>query len=223
MDTPRKPSRRVLVAAIAAGVLTSTVAVSAGSAQAYPPGGDQALEVVFLDPVCELDAPYVAFELSPVGFESTGPASLTIRDLDGNVVDSLEFAGLSGSFLYPGASVDDDGNATDWPGWVSVDGTWVEDPSDARLRDGLNVTFNVNPSVTQFVAYPAADSGCAGPAGVSAFGSTTPTQASLPSTGSSGVSTTLLAAGLALLLGLALTTWNVVSNRRRSATETSLS
>lgn len=223
MDTPRKPSRKVFGAAIAAGVLTSTIAMSAGSAQAYPPRGDQSLEVVILDPTCELDAPYVAFELEPVGFESTGPALLTVRDLDGNVVDTFESAGLSGSFLYPGASVDGDGNATDWPGWVEVDGTWVEDPSDARLRDGLNVTFNVNPSVTQFVAYPEADSGCAGPEGVQSITRAAPTQASLPSTGNSGVSTTLLAAGLALLLGIALTTWNVVSNRRRSAAETSIS
>ena len=223
MTTSRKSSRRVLAAAIAIGVLTGVG--TAGSAQAYPPQpptDERSLEVTSLGPDCEIDVPHVVFAVEPVGFESSGPTLVTVRDLDGNVLENLEFAGLSGSFVYPGASVGEDGRATDWPGWKLEDGTWVPDASDARLRDGLNVTFQVNPSVTAFVSYPGADSGCAGPPAVASSASGTPTQAALPSTGNSGMSPTLLAGAIALLLGIALTSWNAVSNRRRSAADASL-
>lgn len=49
------------------------------------------------------------------------------------------------------------------------------------------------------------------------FAPSAPAQGDLPSTGSSGVSTTMVAGGLALLLGVTLTSWSVVSDRRRSS------
>ena len=66
-------------------------------------------------------------------------------------------------FVYPGASVDGAGNPTDWPGWMLVDGHWVVDPSDARLRDGLTVVIEVNPTATATVSYPPATAACANP------------------------------------------------------------
>lgn len=49
-----------------------------------------------------------------------------------------------------------------------------------------------------------------------------PAQGDLPATGSSGVPTTLIAGGLALLLGVGLTSQSVVSGRRRSSADDSV-
>jgi hypothetical protein len=233
MNTDRQIPRRVLKTVIGVAAMTAAVAATAGSSAhanypPVPPPEDRSLAVEFLDPDCEQDAPYVTYGLRPIGFASTGPTLLTVRDLDGNVVDTFESPGLSGTFLYPGASVGPDGKATDWPGWVRVDDEWVEDPSDARLRDGLSITFRVSRTttetvtVTSTVTYPGSASACAGPGGTrSSFASGAVAQAPLPATGNANVSTTLLAGGVALLLGIALTSWNVVSNRRRPATDAS--
>jgi hypothetical protein len=53
---------------------------------------------------------------------------------------------------------------------------WVHDPSDARLRDGLTVVVEVNPTATGSVRYPDATAGCADAPQVSSSGPTpTPT------------------------------------------------
>ena len=113
---------------------------------------------------CVDNAPYITYDITPFGFTPSGGATLTFYDLDGNLVDSMHVADLTGRVLYPGAEVDAAGIATDWPGWKFENGLWVVDPSDAHLRDGLRVVVEVNPTSEGTVSYPPASSACADPA-----------------------------------------------------------
>jgi uncharacterized repeat protein (TIGR01451 family) len=127
-----------------------------------------AIRIDALAPECVANAPYIQYDITPLGFTPSGTAKLTFYDLDGNLVESVTVTQLSGRVLFPGAEVDAEGNAVDWPGWKFENGLWVADPSDARLRDGLKVVVEVNPTAQGTVAYPPVDSPCADPEQVSA-------------------------------------------------------
>ncbi len=71
----------------------------------------------------------------------------------------------SGNILWPGAVVDANGNAIDWPGWEPVNGGWVQ-VNDGGVRERAVVVITVNPAVGGIVAYPPAASPCANPPGV---------------------------------------------------------
>jgi hypothetical protein len=167
----------------------------------------RSLDVTAFSPECIRDVPYIRYTIVPVGFASTGPATLTFFDRSGNLVEQRVVATLSGSIVYPGVSTDGAGNATDWPGWKRADdGSWVPDPSDAFLREGLTIRVEVNPTATATVSYPAASTPCAGPAP----GSPTTTvcapgdaDCSLPRTGGGPGRALIVGAGT-LLAGMSL-------------------
>ena len=76
-----------------------------------------------------------------------------------------------------------DGTIADVPGWnLNSDGFWVRDPSDEFLRDGINLTYTVNPTATAFVTYPPESSTCANPPGPFPPGTTPPGTPSGPGT-----------------------------------------
>jgi len=88
----------------------------------------------------------------------------------GAVVDvqSLVYQpGTTVDILYPGTSVNSDGSIADVPGWnLNSDGFWVQDPSDAFLRQGVFLTYTVNPTAGPvLVTYPPESSACANPNG----------------------------------------------------------
>ena len=95
--------------------------------------------------------------------------TLTMADINGNVVSSqpLVYApGTTVDLLYPGTTVNPDGSIDDVPGWILTDdGLWIRDPSDAFLREGINLTYTVNPTATAFITYPPESSACANPDG----------------------------------------------------------
>ena len=128
--------------------------------------GPSGLSISAIGPVCLRDAPYIEVTFGNQPEFNGRPAAITFIDLDGSSVgtDTATYqAGSTVRFVYPGASVDGAGNPTDWPGWMLVDGHWVVDPSDARLRDGLTVVIEVNPTATATVSYPPATAACANP------------------------------------------------------------
>jgi hypothetical protein len=121
------------------------------------------VRIAAVTPLCHKDAPYIAvtFGGDPVFNGRTGTVSFV--DVNGTTVatHSVTFrVGDTVQFVYPGASVDAGGNATDWPGWRYANGQWVPDSSDAHLRQGLTVVLTVNPTDTATVQYPPATSGC---------------------------------------------------------------
>ncbi len=140
------------------------------------------------------------------------PATITFIDVNGVVVathTATYNANASVRFLYPGATVDAAGNATDWPGWRFDGDDWVQDPSDSYLRNGLTVRVEVNPTATGQVSYPPATSGCANPPGGSGGGGTP----ALPVTGTTTGPAAAIAVAAVALGALAL----VVARRRRPA------
>jgi hypothetical protein len=118
--------------------------------------------------VCIRDAPFISYTIVTVGFAPVDPsATLVIRTADGAVLDTLTVHDLSVQIIWPGASVDQAGNATDWPGWMrAADGeSWEPDPTDDLLRDGLTIEVTVDgaaPAIAT-VDYPPDDSACANP------------------------------------------------------------
>ena len=68
------------------------------------------------------------------------------------------------SFCIPALQVNADGSIDDVPGWILTDdGLWIRDPSDEFLREGIQLSYTVNPTATAFVEYPPESSACANP------------------------------------------------------------
>lgn len=128
--------------------------------QCNPEEPTPSLRITALSPVCEADIPYIDYAVALDGLDPAGrTATLTVRDKDGKEVAKFTDQPLSGRIIYPGANAE----PKDWPGWKFADGTWEFDPTDARLREGVTVTADVNPSATGSVSYPAATEKCNGP------------------------------------------------------------
>ena len=163
-----------------------TTTLEASGTVSYPPAssscagpGEPSLNVGAFTPVCISDAPFIQYDVTPVGFTPTGPLTLTFYDKNGNFIESRTVTSLSGQTIYPGASVDANGKATDWPGWTQAEnGNWIPDDSDAILRDGLQITVSADSgadqpqglvfvqetlSATATVSYPEVTSPCFGP------------------------------------------------------------
>ena len=90
--------------------------------------------------------------------------SLAFRDLNNILIETRTLtyqAGATVQILYPGATVDAQGNPTDWPGWMFSGGFWVPDPSDAAWRDGLTLVYTLNgETATANVTYPPETATC---------------------------------------------------------------
>jgi hypothetical protein len=112
-------------------------------------------------PIGVADTPYIHWELRSTGLRpDQNLATITITDINGNVVETLSNQPLVGDTLWPGASA----NHEDWPGWVKIAGVWYSDPSDAVLRQGVYVQADIIPTAGPVVvAYPEATTACAQP------------------------------------------------------------
>jgi hypothetical protein len=223
----------LLVATIAVTILSMSTASTAATAQTRPAGADdevatgeppvptipnyvatttvpgRSLDVSAFSPDCIRDVPYIVFSIVPKGFTSSGPATLTFSDVNGNLVEQVTTPTLSGQIIYPGATAGPNGDGLDWPGWKRADdGSWTPDPSDAVLREGLEVVVEVDGvSATTSVRYVPSDAPCANPP------RTTPPAPPLARTGG-GVGSPLIIGAAALLAGLTMV--GAARRRRRS-------
>lgn len=104
--------------------------------------------------------PYLAYELTlPEGVE---PGPLTITFINPGGKDYVQSGlPLSGRILWPGADTD----PPMWPGWALVNGEYVNigNGNFGWTRNGVTVTFEVNPSYSTTVNYPPASVACANP------------------------------------------------------------
>ena len=75
-----------------------------------------------------------------------------MADLDGNVVSTQALVyqpDTTVDLLYPGTRSTLTARIADVPGWIlNEDGFWVRDPTDEFLRDGIDLTYTVNPTAT---------------------------------------------------------------------------
>ncbi|WP_264564043.1 gliding motility-associated C-terminal domain-containing protein [Flavobacterium sp. N3904] len=104
---------------------------------------------------CTNDVPYFSYTTTANNFTPVNGLTLTWTDSNNNVVATMTNLPLNGKVLWPGAVVDANGNGIDWPGWILVDGKWIEG-SDGfeNLRPTASVTFTLNPSETIIAHYP---------------------------------------------------------------------
>lgn len=143
--------------------------------------------------VCVKDAPYLEYSINAHNLDvSNHTLSVDWADSDGTPVqvDTVPITAngpVTGSLLWPGATVDSSGNGTGWPGYrLALPGEapdWnglVLDPTlpTYGLRDNPLITFSINPHRTVTVAYPAASADCT---------SVQPTNIALTKTASAGV------------------------------------
>jgi hypothetical protein len=119
--------------------------------------------------ICDNEVPKIRITFGNVAALNGRVGTLVMTDVNGNVIStqSLTYqAGTSVDLLYPGTSVNPDGSIDDVPGWILTDdGFWIEDPSDQYLRQGITLTYTVNPTAVATVTYPPESSGCANPKG----------------------------------------------------------
>ncbi|MEG3614613.1 LPXTG cell wall anchor domain-containing protein [Isoptericola haloaureus] len=126
----------------------------------YGPPPEPSLTVEVLSPICDGDVPYLVYEVTTEGVEPP-PSDVRIVWVNPGGEDVVQSElPLSGRVLWPGAVVDGSGNAVDWPGWRLVDGEWVVGDEFDWVRPSVQVTFEVNPTVTTTVAYPPSTPSC---------------------------------------------------------------
>jgi hypothetical protein len=121
--------------------------------------------------LCRNDAPWLVYNIS-VNY-APAPANgspLTIRFLDSDdrtliTTITTEFRNNQrDSILWPGASVDAEGNGNNWPGWVDEGEGWFEDLTQnfGNTRPSSFIQFQLNPESEEIlVEYPLADAECA--------------------------------------------------------------
>ncbi|WP_164743544.1 LPXTG cell wall anchor domain-containing protein [Microbacterium sulfonylureivorans] len=116
---------------------------------------------------CDRDVPWILYAVTltdPDNQATSHTARLVLTDgVNSTTLELGELVDgeLSGRVLWPGASVDDEGNATGWPGWAYVDGQWVEiDGNFGWTRGDITATIEVNPEVGVPLSYPPATPQC---------------------------------------------------------------
>lgn len=175
------------------------------------------LTVEYATPVCDGDVPKLQYKVTAVGTPNT---TVTLTWAGNGQTYQQAGLPLEGIVLWPGAVVDESGNAVDWPGWTQLpDGTWVEGDEFDWVRPSVDVTFQVNPQATVHVAYPPSSPKCAAPPGEEVLpvppDEEPPGEDVLAATGST-VGPLAAVGGGALVLG-ALTVGLVAWLRRRHA------
>ncbi len=159
MNTSQRP--RVWRTALIGGVLTllvgygSAATASVGSTIYVP---EPTIDVSVHKPVCDGDVPYLEYQVDVTDTPNT-TVDITWDNPSGpDVVQSGR--PLSGRVLWPGAVVDGAGMPLDWPGWTKVGDDWVVGDEFDWVREGVQVTFEVNPAQTVTVSYPPSSPQC---------------------------------------------------------------
>lgn len=186
-----------------------------------PPPGEPTLAGSTASGVCEADVAWINFDVvlhDPEPGTENAAVSLVLSGSGQSTtipLGSLQDGALSGRVLWPGASIDANGEANGWPGWVFENGTWVETTGNfAWTRGSITATIEVNPSLSVPLSYPPATPNCAsGPSGEVLSGSTggDVDGDGLAATGlNAAILPIVLVGGVALLGGAAL----LISHRR---------
>ncbi|RKR09507.1 gliding motility-associated-like protein [Flavobacterium sp. 90] len=113
------------------------------------------------DSYCSNNVPYVSYNVKPDNFTPNNLLTITWIDSANNVVATQTNLPLSGNILWPGATVDSNGNGLDWPGWVLTNGQWTEGADGfENTRPSVTMEFSLNPTAKVVVNYPVATADC---------------------------------------------------------------
>ena len=142
---------------------TTSTTVPPGPTTTTEVGTEPTLNVEVLAPVCDGDAPYLVYRVSPPGVSANTVTITFVNPHSASYTVSSLF--LAGRLLSPGAVIDADGHPTDWPGWTQrSDGTSAEGDEWDWATGEVSVLTEVNPHATRVVDYPPATPQCtAGP------------------------------------------------------------
>ncbi|MBT8797166.1 LPXTG cell wall anchor domain-containing protein [Microbacterium flavum] len=161
-------------------------------------------------PSCSADAPWIDYSVTltdPDGQATGHTARLVLSDGSSSWTTDLGTvtAGvpLTGSVLWPGASIGADGRGNGWPGWEMSGGQWVQtDGNYGWTRGDITATIEVNPTYAVALSYPPSTPEClTAPEGFAAVAALSDTSA-LPETGGSTQAVLPLAAGGALVVAI---------------------
>lgn len=112
---------------------------------------------------CLKNAPWLDYNVTP-NYDATGEtAKIEWINSEGKVIQEDNGLPLSGSLLFPGASVDINGVGTAWPGFKQENGKWVEVSDDrygSLRQDGATIRVTVNPWTVVNITYPATSQTC---------------------------------------------------------------
>ncbi|WP_229249158.1 choice-of-anchor A family protein [Dyadobacter sandarakinus] len=111
---------------------------------------------------CASNAPYLDYEVAG-NFDTNGQtAKIEWINAEGKVVQEDNSQPLTGSMLFPGASVDENGKGVAWPGWEKQNGKWmqVDDRYASLCNQGARIRVTVGVYQTMDITYPASSNGC---------------------------------------------------------------
>ncbi|MCP2029676.1 gliding motility-associated-like protein [Flavobacterium sp. HSC-32F16] len=110
---------------------------------------------------CSDNTPYVQYKVTADNFIPKDLVTINWIDSANNIVATQTNMPLSGNVLWPGTVVDSNNKPIDWPGWVLVNGQWIEGNDGFQLtRPAVTMQFSLNPTESITVNYPAPTSGC---------------------------------------------------------------
>jgi hypothetical protein len=217
--TPEAPVLRKSCAALilAAAFVAAPTIASAEEYPPTPPPANPSLAGSAVTSVCDGNVPYITYEIAltdPDSQSTSNTATLILSDgtnTESIVLGDLVNGQLSGTILWPGASVDANGEPSGWPGWTKVGGQWVQTSGNfGWTRNLTSATIEVNPDLVVPLSYPDATPDCAtAPPGV------TTASVETPGLVSTGVSALTLPIGLGAL-GLVAVGGVVMLSRRYS-------
>lgn len=215
------------IAAITLIAAAMVVAPVAANAEVYTPPTPRAgptLAGSVAEGVCDGDVPWISYSLTltdPANQSTSHSAFLTMSDGSnstqlalGEIVDGK----LSGRILWPGASVGANGEPTGWPGWMQVNGMWVQTSGNfGWTRNLSSVQITVNPEIVVPLSYPPASPNCASaPPKASVASANVETVSTDPLAGT-GVNALVLPIGIGALGVLLIGATILVVRRRMSA------
>ncbi|MHA4739313.1 choice-of-anchor A family protein [Dyadobacter sp. MSC1_007] len=111
---------------------------------------------------CLNNAPWLDYAVTP-NFDATGmTAKIEWINSEGKVIQEDNDRPLSGSILFPGASLDIDGNGAAWPGWEKDGSKWIEvvDRYGSLRNEGAKIRVTVDPWTIIDITYPASAGTC---------------------------------------------------------------
>ncbi|SKB75123.1 choice-of-anchor A family protein [Dyadobacter psychrophilus] len=111
---------------------------------------------------CINNAPWLEYTITP-NYPATGEtAKIEWLNSENNVIQEDTERPLTGSILFPGAAVDENGAGIAWPGWEKDGEKWVEvtDRYSSILDDGAKVRITVTPWKVVEITYPVSDGKC---------------------------------------------------------------
>jgi len=149
---------------------TSSTAVTTTTASSTTTTLPETFTLAGATTVCRSEVPTIVIDIGNTFPSLAGvTGTLTMSDVNGNVVSTQPLVYQPGAhyeLLYPGTAVNPDGSIDDVPGWILTDdGFWIRDPSDEFLREGIHLTYTVNPTAEADITYPPESSACANPDG----------------------------------------------------------